>query len=208
MKKAFTRSMLALTVAATCLSAQADEGSGGLGLAISAGLTTGGDDLFTMEYEDGSSKDLKAGALIELGLGLLYQLPDMPVAAQLMAKYHFDTAGASNGDGSFDRYPIEAALYYTGLRDWRFGAGLRYVLNPEADISIDDGDDYEAGFENATGFLVEVGYQVTPQVWVNIRAVSEKYELETFSANGQKFDVPDTEKVSGNHIGLNLMAAF
>jgi len=207
-KKIFTRSLFALAIGAACLSAHAENGSQDLRFAVSGGLTTGGDDLFTMEYEDGSSKDLKGGALVELGIGMLYQAPDIPVAGQLMAKYHFDVANARNGDGNFDRYPIEAALFYTGLESWRFGAGIRYVLNPSADMSIDGGDDMEAGFDETLGLLVEVGYQISPQFWLNVRAVSEKYELETFRANGQRFDVIDAEKLSGNHVGLNFTVAY
>lgn len=180
---------------------------GGLHFLVKGGLTTGGDDIFDIRYTDGSSKKVKAGGLLEVGAGVLYNAPQTPVSAQLTLNYHFDTASASNGDASFERYPLEGALYYTGVKDWRFGAGARLALSPKAETSIDR-NDIDIAFKDTVGYLVEIGYRVLPGFWINLRAVQEDYEVEKITYNGTNLALSDNRDISGDHVGLNVAWAF
>lgn len=208
MKKVFPHS--AAVILSTLLVASpalANESPGGLKFALTGGLTLGGDDLFKVQFADGDSDKIKAGEILQVGAGALYQSPTMPLAAQITISYHFDTIFADNGDAGFDRYPLEGILYYTGVQDWRFGAGARLALSPEADASA-AGDEVTVEFKNGTGFIVEVGYQVANNFWMNLRAVQEEYEVKRFNVNGMDLALSDDRDVSGNHVGLNFLWAF
>lgn len=208
MNKAVSRLSVAILPSLLAGQVLANESSDGFHVALKAGLTSGGDKLFNLQYADGDSKNIKAGSLFEVGMGTLYNFPTRPIAAQLTFNYHFDTAPADNGDAGFDRYPLEGIVYYTGVKDWRFGLGGRLVLSPEAEVSIDGGDDVEINFKDATGLVFEIGYRVANEFWINLRAVQEDYEVERFAVNGMDLPLSDDRDVSGNHVGINFILAF
>lgn len=207
MKKLFVGSAIVFATSAISMSVYAQD-QRDFKFVLTAGMSTGGDDIFELNFVDGSSRDIKAGGLFNIGAGLILQMPDMPWAGQLTINYQFDRVNAKNADVRFDRAPVEAMAFYTGLENWRFGAGVRLVQNPKAELSMDDADDIELEFENTTGLVLEVGYQVTPQLWVNLRSVSEDYQAETEKVNGVKYDARDLDEISGNHIGLNVLFQF
>ena len=70
------------------------------------------------------------------------------------------------------------------------------------------GDEVTVEFKNGTGFIVEVGYQVANNFWMNLRAVQEEYEVKRFNVNGMDLALSDDRDVSGNHVGLNFLWAF
>jgi outer membrane protein W len=57
----------------------------------------------------------------------------------------------------------------------RFGVGLSYIVSPKAKAMV-DGREQEIKFKNAIGRSFEIGYQITPDVWTNVRLSSEKFE--------------------------------
>ncbi|HEY8100894.1 MAG TPA: hypothetical protein VIF82_09070 [Burkholderiaceae bacterium] len=200
---------LAITVlSALAMPVQADQLSGGLHPVLNAGLTFGGDTIATTQYTNGTSEDIKAGGLIQLGGGVLWQATDLPLATQLTVNYHVDDTTASNGNATFDRVPIELAFFYTGVDKWRFGGGARFVQTPKYRSHIDGVSDKALNFKNTTGALVEVGYGFTPHMWVNVRYVSERYKPTTFTNNGVTTDVSGSPSYDGSHVGVNFMYAF
>lgn len=160
---------------------------------LNGGLTYGGDTLATAIYNDGSTKDIKAGSLIQLGMGMLWQMQDRPLALQITANYQVDRASGSNGSLTFSRYPIEGLLYYTAKERMRLGLGARYVLSPSFEDKV--GTPFTANFDNAVGLVGEFGYALSPVFWMNFRLVSEKYQFNTSS-------------FSGNHAGINFTYQF
>ena len=190
------------------LSAQADQLSGGLHPVLNAGLTFGGDTIATTYYSNGSSQDIKAGGLIQLGGGVLWQAIDFPLATQFTVNYHVDDTSASNGNATFDRVPIELTFFYTGVDKWRFGAGARFVQSPKYKSHIDNVSDKQLNFKNTTGALVEAGYGFTPHMWVSLRYVSERYQPTTYTENGVTTDVSGTRSYDGSHVGLTFTYAF
>lgn len=208
MNKAVSRLSAAILSSLLAGPVLANGSSDGFHVALKAGLTSGGDKLFKLKYDDGDSKNIKAGGLFEVGAGALYNFPTRPISAQLTLNYHFDTAPADNGDAGFDRYPLEGIVYYTGVEDWRFGLGARLVMSPEADLSIDNGDDIEVDFKDATGLVLEIGYRIANEFWINLRAVQEDYEVKRFRANGVDLPLSDDRDVGGEHVGFNFMVAF
>jgi hypothetical protein len=173
---------------------------------INMGLTYGGDDIFAANTTTGSTKSVKGGGLVQFGLGGLYQFESAPLALMLSANYHADSVTASNGDLSFKRYPIEALAYYTNSERFRMGGGVRVVTSPEASLTI-NGATQKKTFDNATGYVAELGYKMSQISWINFRYVSEKYKGKTQTAtNGATSPLANT--YDGSHFGVNITFEF
>ncbi len=204
--------LLSFALTAQALSAQpgADQAASvpsptkpGMHLVLNGGLTYGGDTLFTATYTTGGSTNIKAGSLVQFGIGALYQFDDSPLALMLSANYHTDFSNAKNGDMSFNRVPVEILAYYTGKQKMRLGGGLRLVNSPEASATI-NGATTKYTFDNTTGIVGEVGFQMSPQGWLYVRFVSEKYNLKT--NNG--VNVTGAPSLNGSHLGVNFGYEF
>lgn len=212
-------SLLTLSLCAHALSDQeaADRGISqqitptkpGLHFVINGGMTYGGDTIATAVYTNGMTTDIKGGALIQFGAGALYQFENRPVALMLSANYHFHSAMGQNGDITFDRMPIEALAYYTGKERFRIGGGVRFVNSPEFNASVNGISD-KIIFDNSTGLVAEIGYQLSSQGWLNFRFVSEKYNANHIVWNGGAVTslVGLTVPVSGSHLGVNFTYEF
>lgn len=115
------------------------------------GLHTGGDELVSATYTNGSTASIHAGALFSLAVGPTFTL-GKDWESRVTIGWKFDRINASNGDVTFSRYPIDAlAMYKAG--DWEWGGGLTYHLSPK----LDGGgvaSSLTADFENALGFLL------------------------------------------------------
>lgn len=167
-----------------------------------AGLTFGGDTLATVRFTNGDTDKIKAGGLVHLSAGVLWAPVDLPMSVQLNAGYHVDDVSASNGDLRFSRYPLEALVFYKGIRDWRFGAGARQANSPRLKTDL-GGVTSQTEFKNATGFVGEVGYQLTRSIWINARYVKEDYKVERFGSGGSSITLSGTSK--GDHGGIYMM---
>lgn len=183
----------------------------GFRMMINAGLTYGGDTIATAVFTNGSSTDIKGGGLLQFGAGGLYQFENTPLALMVSANYHFHSAGGTGGSVSFDRFPVEALAYYTGKERFRLGGGVRILNSPKADSSA-PGSGYDIKnitYNNATGLVAEVGYQLSSEGWLNFRFVSEKYEAKSVSYyNGITQSVTVSAPKSGSHLGVNFTYEF
>ncbi len=179
----------------------------GLHFVLNMGLTYGGDDIFTATTTSGSTKSVKGGGLVQFGLGGLYQFESAPVALMLSANYHADSVTASNGDMSFHRYPIETLAYYTGVESFRFGGGIRVVTSPTASATL-NGATQKIVFDNATGYVAELGYKMAPFAWINFRYVSEKYQAKTYTSTSGTTTSVVGESADGSHFGVNILFEF
>ena len=136
-------------------------------------------------------------------MGALWQAEDRPLALLLSLNYHMDNVAAANGKLEFKRIPVELLAYYTGKERFRIGGGLRFVNSPEAGGTINNSTDRIA-FDNTTGLVAEVGYQLTSPSWLNFRFVSEKYNAKSHNGASVIGSVP----LSGSHLGVNFNYEF
>lgn len=174
---------------------------------LAFGLTYGGDTVVTAKYQDGSSTDVKAGGLVQLGGGLVWQSATLPLAISGSLHYHVDDAAAKNGTAKFSRVPFELLAYYTGVERWRLGGGVRWVKSAEAILEV-DGKKEKLQFDNAKGLVLEAGYAFTPQARLNVRYVKESYCANNYSYNGYGMPVKCTKDIDGSHFGANLSYQF
>ncbi|CAN5904912.1 hypothetical protein BH11PSE12_BH11PSE12_34430 [soil metagenome] len=208
MSKFVQRAVAIAALSTLAIAAQAAELSNGLHFVLNAGITGGGDTLATVNYVGGSSQNIKAGNLFQLGGGVLWHASTMPLETQITLNYHIDDTSATNGSVKFERVPLEVAAFYTGVQKWRFGGGVRYVTAPKYTSQINGGANETVDFKNSIGALVEAGYGFTPHAWLNVRYVAEKYQPKTYTRNGVATDVSGTRSFSGNHVGINFLYAF
>lgn len=194
----------ALLVAAGGALAQAPQQNFRFGLM--AGLTGGGDTLATVQFTNGDSENLKAGGLVHLAAGVVWQPAQVPFGAHVMVGYHVDDITADNGTLRFSRYPIEVMGFWTGAAPLRLGVGARFVNSPKVVIDIDGGSNTTVSYKNTVGTVLEVGYQPTRNLWVSLRGTFEDYEAKTQNVGGATI-VP-TGKTSGNSVGVYVGVTF
>lgn len=166
-----------------------------------AGLTVGGDEIFKINYPDGGIREITAGGLKQLGLGVLYQAEIIPFSAALTVNYQYDSDYNGNDNASFRRVPLEALVFFNGLGRFRIGAGMRYVYSARASSTI-NGVTEKFTFENTRGRVLEIGYQVVPYGWISLRKVLETYKVETYSTTGTGSALAGNAPYDGTHIGL------
>lgn len=196
--------MSALALAALCIVstpslADTDSAKTSVHFVLNGGFTFGGDTLESIYDSNGHTTNIKAGNLAQIGLGALVKAGSIPVEAQLTANYHWHSASYSNGSATFSRVPVELTAYYNGVRNWRFGGGVRYVSSPRL-----GGMEFLGGanikFKNTVGEILEAGYYVSPNTVLSMRYVFERYKFDGY--NGY------TGSVNGNHLGLFVTGVF
>lgn len=201
-----TLAAVALSSVALCAPA-AGNAQEGVHFILSGGLTTGGDKIASVQFTNGDTTNIHAGDLIQIGGGALWQFR-APVALALTANYQTAGIAARNGDVTFDRYPLEALLYYTGEKRWRFGGGVRYVESPRYKDYVYREGNNRIEFKNATGAVAEIGYGLSDHAWLNVRYVSERYKPESITSNGVTSWNGNFDSVDGSHVGINFLYQF
>jgi hypothetical protein len=165
------------------------------------GITLGGNVISKFARPDGTFREISAGGLYQIGLGALYRARDIPFSAALILNYQYDSDYNNNDNASFRRVPLESLLYWNCLDNFRIGGGMRYIYAARANSNI-NGISERFTFENTRGSIVEIGYQVRPYGWVNLRYVKEIYRVATYSTTGTATGLSGTSPYNGSHVGL------
>ncbi len=163
-----------------------------------AGLTYGGDDWQVAQSVKGDPVRIHGGGRFEAGGGVAWQSETMPVMASLLANVQYDPRAGSNASAKFTRVPIDAMVYYTGMHTLRFGVGLSYILSPTVKATV-DGNEQTIKMKNATGKSFEIGYEIAPNTWTNLRLSSEKYKPKSAGA---------AQEASVSHLAVNVSHLF
>lgn len=201
MKKHALRAGFAVAALVGCTGALAQQRD--FRFAFDFGITGGGDKLATVQFSDGTTESVRAGGLLQLGAGFLFQPSGAPLALQATFNYHVDDVSARNGSLTFRRYPLEVIGYVMPAPYLRFGAGPRFVFAPELESDF-PGQNSTVRFKDTVGVVLEAGFRPVGQLWVNARFVAEKYKVDSIDGA----NVTTASKVNGNSVGLNLVYAF
>ncbi|MDD5057872.1 MAG: hypothetical protein PHQ60_08360 [Sideroxydans sp.] len=176
------------------------------------GVSNGGDTLYSAYDDAGWRSNLRAGAFLQLGVGVLLQPPAAPVTLQLTFNWQNDAFNynyfyKSNVSNGFNRFPIELMGYYTPMQDFRIGVGKRFVKSPSAYVKVNNSME-ELSFDNTIGKVLEIGYQFghgANEGWINLRYVSEHYQPDMLIQNGMPVSVAGSPVINGSHIGINVV---
>lgn len=184
MKKFVTALSCAASIFALNANAETPVNDADLGahFLLTGGLTYGGDKIAKITYTNGDSVDIRAGGLLLIGGGGVYQFNNN-WETQLSINYQFDRANARNGDATFDRYPIDLLGFYR-IGAHRFGGGVSYHLNPtfDSDFDLVNGKQ-KIEFDNAVGAVIEYDYFFNNSIALGARYVNIKYKSSDISGS-------------------------
>lgn len=164
--------------------------------------TFGGDSVYKEALTDGTSIDIKAGGLLQFGLGAEYKINNA-WAASASLSYHVDDDERNNGKLSFSRMPIELMGHFEVSEQFRLSAGLRKSLSAKAKSSGVVSGAGSDKFDSSMGVVLEGEYFLKPErkLSMTVRFVQESFDAQGSGTNkGTKFD--------GKHIGIGLKAYF
>ena len=209
MKKALVLSLLAIAFAPCSYAANA-KSENDFHVAVGLGLTAGGDSLARAEYTNGDTAKIYGGGLIQLGAGVYYHKPSVPLSVLLTINYHVDQASARNGNMQFDRWPLELIGYYHINDSWRIGAGLRHVMSPSLKVDIDYQPSTKVDYEDTNSPVAEVAWGKSwgrKNYWVALRYVHENLKVKRVSIGDQPVE-PALQTEDGSHFGVFIRYAF
>jgi hypothetical protein len=151
--------------------------------------------------------DIMGGKGYQLGLGGLWQFEFIPVAVNFNTYYFIDYIRGRRGDFSFNNFPVEILVYYTGKKGYRFGAGSRKVKSIEAS-GIVNGQSDKIVFKDSNGYVAEMGIQANTHLWLNLRAVSQQFYGKSHIHGGTITSLSGTPPISGSHFSMNINFEF
>ncbi len=195
-----------LAVAAPALADTMGSDAQQIRFVVHGGLTMGGDNISTVQTDDGKDK-IKAGGLFQVGAGILAQAGTLPLAAQLTYNYHADGDSYENGSTSYHRQPIELTFFYTGIENWRLGAGVRKSGSAKFNVKQDGYATVRGTLESDPALILEAGYALSPSAWLSARYVDESYTLKSASVGNASIQGLN-EKVDASHAGVFITFAF
>lgn len=169
-------------------------------LILSAGLSFGGDDLATVEYDGYSDDDLEAGGGIYLGGGFEFPMSS-DMALRTTVGYQFDSVEADDGDASFDRVPWDF-MVLLGPVPHRLGIGLTYHTDVQYEFNQDYGPDIDAEFDDALGLSLAYEMQLSPAFGLVLKYTDIEYE--------EKSTLPGVSgrTIDGSNFGITANLLF
>jgi len=149
------------------------------------GIHTGGDDLVTATFTDGSSSTIKAGEILAIDLGVAWDMGIMEGRAT--GGWLYDSISAVDGSIDFSRFTHQLVLLFKA-GEWRFGGGYTYHFNVELDgsgaASVADSE-----FDDALGWTAQANYYFTDNAYVGLVYTDIEYErLATLGNSPRTFD--------------------
>jgi len=176
----------------------------GVEFLVAAGLTFGGDDLVEIDVSDGPDEELNAGGLFDLRAGTAYRFEDSPFALQFTFGYHFDSVSGEDefggdADFKFSRFSYELLARYH-INKHQLGLGV--IQHTGVELELDGlGLKTNIDYDDATGFVAEYAYWVTPKVSAALRYADITYEPSNTLATIGGGDARLLER-DGSHIGI------
>ncbi|HEV3486372.1 MAG TPA: hypothetical protein VG106_13260 [Vicinamibacterales bacterium] len=169
--------VLAAVALSTVTMASSSEAQGKLRGMARLGGEVGGEKVLEFQYADGSTPEMTAGGGLLISVGAALEV-FKAVDAQVNAGWKYRTIPeASNQDASWNRFPVEAMLFYRTPLGLRLGGGATVHLGNVLEASGDVLND-RVEFKTNPGFLLQAEY-VIKNFSFDVRYTSMKYEVES-----------------------------
>lgn len=169
---------------------------------IQVGYDWGGTTLATIHHDYESDYKIRAGEGLNLEVGAAVDSPNLEL--QFLIGYRFDTDSASNGDVTWDTIPFTALGMFKN-KQWKFGGGVTYHMNPELSGSFsgyDRGeyfnDSVNDQYENSFGAVAKIQYRASNSFDIGLKGTFIEYKLKN----------DNTQTAKGNSIGLVVTYTF
>ena len=162
-----------------------------------AGADFGGEKLGSVSFTNGDSADVRAnnGILLAVGADIANGV-NSPFRTQVFVGYKFGGPSADNDDITWSALPIDILEFYH-FSSVKLGVGIDYQLNPKLDVDI-PGTKFVSNFENALGYVAQVGWEPSQHYSFDLRYTAISYQLSGAS----------NVKVDGNVAGIYAAYKF
>ena len=151
----------------------------------------GGDTIQTIDYEDGSDQDIKAGNGLVFNGGVLLDLPLENTQLRSTLGFKFSTSQAENVDVTKIAWPLEVGLRYS-LNNGLF-AEVGAVKHLGASYSASGaGYDRDDDYDTTIGMNLKAGW----------RFITMGYSQQTYETDDEEFDA------SSFNVGLEFPLNF
>lgn len=153
---------------------------------LGVGLLFGGEELARMEYDDGTSSTVKAGAGITIYGGFVIPVKNQWSAQVRLGWLSDSTSGESYGGDTveyyFQRLPLEGLARYDHGKHG-FGFGVTKHLSPEFGIEVNS-DSLEVDIDSGLGLVAEYQYKYGPSGYFGVKAQKMTYTLDGTDIDG------------------------
>ena len=150
------------------------------------GIHDGGDDLITVNFTDGSSRELQAGEFLSLGAGIAWDMGSV-MEGRLSVGWKGDEVSATNGSVKLNRWTSNFMLLFVA-GNWRFGGGAAYHWDVQLEGS-GDASSASADFDNAAGAIAEIDYYFNENAYVGLQYLNIEYDRQaTLGNSARTFD--------------------
>jgi hypothetical protein len=182
------KSLLAAGVLAAMLfgsATQAEDLTKRGGFLLRGDFEFGGDELLTVDFEDGESQDIRAGQGISGGVGGWFRpIAGNPFEIQALIGLKYVTTAAENADINVSRTVLKVDALYRFENDWWTSIGLTHHAGAELD---GDGFFEDISFDDATGVTFGAGWKWIGLEYTKIEYSSEFYQDVDASSIGVSF---------------------
>jgi len=191
------RPLVVASLLALFASSQANAQNSPIEWLLQFGADFGGSKLGTVKFTNGDDVDVRANDGILIGLGAaISNGADSPFKTQLTIGYKFGGPSAKNGDVTWSAIPIDVLEFYQ-ISSVKIGGGIDYQMNPKLDVDV-PGAKFVDKFENALGYVLQIGWEPNRAYSVDLRYTAINYSLS--AAPGSK--------IGGNVGGIYLAYRF
>lgn len=161
------------------------------------GLHLGGDTLANTVDSNGNPFSVKAGDLLTLGIGPHFDLTEDTHIRTLIgwktdSVSVLDQTSSTTSNVRFERFPIDV-MYFYQTRNWNFGAGITYHLNPK----LSGSSVTERRYKDSLGFAFELDFRLGEFFYLG-----GKYTIIDYDQDNS------TVTVDGNSIGVVIGFIF
>lgn len=154
-------------------------------LYVELGLEGGGQELVGTSSGD----NLYAGGGIKLAAGIQNPVgPAGNASLRLAVGYLSDSVDAVNGHAEMDTFTFDA-LYMIDSGPHRFGFGPTVHMAPQYRDNVSGYAPVEIEFDNALGFVLQYGLNITPGFEIGARVTSIDYQNETTTLDASSVGV-------------------
>jgi hypothetical protein len=159
----------------------------------------GGDPVGALVNDGQEISDVETTSGMHVYGGVIYR-PLEQFEGRITAGYFFDRGKTEEGEVFMDRITLELLPTYP-YKKHRLGVGVTYHINPTIDGEDFDNPDVE--FRNSLGFVSEYGYKLAPFLYLGVRYVFMKYDIDTpgVTLDGKR-------SLDADHFGINLYFEF
>jgi hypothetical protein len=169
---------------------------------LSVGYVYGGEKLPDTQVATNGVATIRAGSGFLVSGGGTWKFSPK-LALQGTIGYQFHGVNHSSGTAYVKRYPLEIVPFFYPSEKLRVGAGWRHNFNIEYDARYNQSGSIDFG--SSDGLVVQLGYQLNPDVWLHLRYVKEEFSSAEYSYYEKQYTQPS---VDASNIGFTLSHTF